>query len=92
MQLKEEVRLKITPNVFVYHVSLYFAMLFLFQYRTYESLRREHDSQIVEIAMKAGLRITPETWSTQLYGNTNRKSEMQSIIDKVGVVFSLWCC
>ena len=35
--------------------------------------------------MEAGLRISPETWSTQLYGTTNKKSEMQSIIDKVHV-------
>ena len=62
---------------------------FLFQYRTYETLRREHDAQIIRIAMEAGLRITPETWSTQLYGNTNRKSEMQSIIDKVRKFFEL---
>ena len=53
------------------------------QYRSYESLRREHDAQIIKIAMEAGLRITPETWSTQLYGNTCKKSDMQSIIDKV---------
>ena len=33
--------------------------------------------------MEAGLRISPETWSSQLYGTTNKKSEMQSIIDKV---------
>ena len=53
------------------------------EYRTYESLRREHDAQIIKIAMEAGLRISPEQWSTLLYGNPKRKSDMQSIIDKV---------
>ena len=30
------------------------------EFRTYESLRREHDSQIVQIATEAGLRIAPD--------------------------------
>ena len=51
----------------------------------YESLRREHDSQIIRMAMEAGLRISPEQWSTLLYGDHKHKSDMQSIIDKVGV-------
>ena len=33
--------------------------------------------------MEAGLRISPEMWSTQLFGNVSKKSDMQSIIDKV---------
>jgi len=53
------------------------------QYRTYDALRREHDSQIVHIAMEAGLRINPEQWSSLLYGDQSHKSHMQSIIDKL---------
>lgn len=55
----------------------------LFQYRNYDALRREHDSQIVQIALEAGLRISPEQWSALLYGDQTHKSHMQSIIDKV---------
>lgn len=51
--------------------------------RAYETLRREHDSQIVQIAMEAGLRIAPDQWSSLLYGDNTHKSHMQSIIDKV---------
>ncbi|GIY52582.1 roquin-1 [Caerostris extrusa] len=49
----------------------------------YETLRREHDAQIVQIATEAGLRIAPEQWSSLLYGDTAHKSHMQSIIDKL---------
>ncbi|XP_059147979.1 roquin-2-like [Physella acuta] len=52
------------------------------EFRQYESLRREHDSQIVQIAIEAGLRISPEQWSSLLYGDPAHKSHMQSIIDK----------
>ncbi|KAL4634862.1 roquin-1-like isoform X1 [Arapaima gigas] len=52
-------------------------------FRTYEALRREHDSQIVQIAMEAGLRIAPDQWSSLLYGDQSHKSHMQSIIDKL---------
>ncbi|KAI2810450.1 Roquin-1 [Blomia tropicalis] len=55
------------------------------EFRTYESLRREHDSQIVSIALENGLRISPEQWSSLLYGDNTHKSHMQSIIDKVFV-------
>lgn len=55
------------------------------EYASYESLRREHDTQIVSIAMDAGLRISPDQWSSLLYGDTSRKAQMQSIIDKVCV-------
>lgn len=54
------------------------------EFRSYEALRREHDAQIVHIAMEAGLRISPEQWSSLLYGDLAHKSHMQSIIDKVG--------
>ena len=53
------------------------------QFRTYEALRREHDAQIIRVAMEAGLRISPEQWSALLYGDQKHKSDMQSIIDKV---------
>uniref|UniRef100_A0A4W2HVY4 RING-type E3 ubiquitin transferase n=1 Tax=Bos indicus x Bos taurus TaxID=30522 RepID=A0A4W2HVY4_BOBOX len=52
------------------------------EFRSYEALRREHDAQIVHIAMEAGLRISPEQWSSLLYGDLAHKSHMQSIIDK----------
>ncbi|XP_013418060.1 roquin-1 isoform X1 [Lingula anatina] len=53
------------------------------EFRTYDALRREHDSQIVQIATEAGLRIAPEQWSSLLYGDAGHKSHMQSIIDKL---------
>jgi hypothetical protein len=53
------------------------------EFRNYESLRREHDSQIIQIAMEAGLRISPEQWSSLLYGDIQHKSSMQSVIDKL---------
>lgn len=53
------------------------------EFRTYETLRREHDTQIVQIATEAGLRIAPDQWSALLYGDNNHKSHMQSIIDKM---------
>jgi RING finger/CCCH-type zinc finger protein len=53
------------------------------KYRTYSALRKEHDAQIVQIAMEAGLHISPEQWSALLYGDDEHKSHMQSIIDKL---------
>ena len=53
------------------------------EYYSYDALRREHDTQIVSIAMEAGLRISPDQWSSLLYGDTNHKSHMQSIIDRL---------
>lgn len=53
------------------------------KYRTYSALRKEHDAQIVQIAMEAGLHISPEQWSALLYGDDDHKSHMQSIIDKL---------
>jgi len=38
------------------------------QFRDYDALRAEHDAQIVQIAMEAGLRISPDQWSSLLYG------------------------
>ena len=59
------------------------------QFRSYELLRREHDTQIIRMAMEAGLRISAEQWSSLLYGDDKHKSDMQSIIDKVQYV-SIW--
>lgn len=53
------------------------------EFRTYESLRREHDAQIVQMAMEAGLRISPDQWSALLYADQAHRSHMQSIIDKL---------
>ena len=53
------------------------------EFRTYDMLRREHDTQIVQIATEAGLRIAPDQWSSLLYGDSAHKSHMQSIIDKL---------
>ena len=53
------------------------------EFRNYDDLRREHDTQIVSIALEAGLRITPEQWSSLLYGDYSHKSELQSIVDKL---------
>lgn len=53
------------------------------EFRTYESLRREHDSQIVQIAFESGLRIGPDQWSALLYADQSHRSHMQSIIDKL---------
>lgn len=61
------------------------------EFRSYEALRREHDAQIVHIAMEAGLRISPEQWSSLLYGDLAHKSHMQSIIDKVCGIRSTFC-
>lgn len=53
------------------------------EYRDYESLRREHDTQIVQIATESGLRISPDQWSSLLYADQTHRSHMQSIIDTV---------
>ncbi|VDM37642.1 unnamed protein product [Toxocara canis] len=53
------------------------------EFRDYESLRREHDAQIVQVALEAGLRISPDQWSSLLYGDQSHRSHMQSIIDKL---------
>lgn len=45
-----------------------------------EALRREHDTQIMKIGLEAGIRFTPEQWSSLLYGDTSHKPLMQSII------------
>jgi len=53
------------------------------EFRNYESLRREHDAQIVKIALESGIRFSPEQWSSILYGDNTHKPHMQSVIDKL---------
>uniref|UniRef100_A0A8R1HIT2 RING-type E3 ubiquitin transferase n=1 Tax=Caenorhabditis japonica TaxID=281687 RepID=A0A8R1HIT2_CAEJA len=53
------------------------------EFRTYETLRREHDAQIIQIAFESGLRIGPDQWSALLYADQSHRSQMQSIIDKL---------
>ena len=53
------------------------------EFLQYDDLRKEHDSQIVQIAREAGLRIAPDQWSAILYGDQVHKSHMQSIIDRL---------
>ena len=60
------------------------------QFQSYEALRREHDAQIMRIAMESGLRIGPEQYSNLLYGKSTYKSQMQSILDKVCIASHLW--
>ena len=59
------------------------------EFRSYDSLRREHDAQIVQIALEAGLRIAPDQWSSLLYGDVAHKSHMQSIMDKLQVCHAI---
>ncbi len=51
------------------------------EYSKYQSLRRQHDSKIISIALNAGIRMSPEQWSHKLFGDATHKSDMQSIID-----------
>ena len=53
------------------------------EYSNYEQLRKQHDNQIITIAMESGIYMSPEQWSQKLYGDSNHKSKMQSIIDKI---------
>ena len=54
-------------------------------FRTYETLRREHDAQIVQIATEAGLRIAPDQWSSLLYGITQLL-----LLKQFGILSSLY--
>ena len=38
----------------------------------FQTLRREHDTQIVQIATEAGLRIAPDQWSSLLYAGDDQ--------------------
>uniref|UniRef100_A0A7I4Y9N7 RING-type E3 ubiquitin transferase n=1 Tax=Haemonchus contortus TaxID=6289 RepID=A0A7I4Y9N7_HAECO len=53
------------------------------EFRNYEALRKEHDAQIVQMAVECGLRISPDQWSALLYGDQAHRSHMQSIIDRL---------
>ena len=46
------------------------------EFRNYDGLRAEHDAQIVQIAMEAGLRISPDQWSSLLYGDCKHRKHM----------------
>lgn len=60
------------------------------EFRNYDVLRREHDTQIVQVALEQGLRISPDQWSALLYGDQHHRSHMQSIIDKVSYLKFRW--
>uniref|UniRef100_A0A8C1TJL2 RING-type E3 ubiquitin transferase n=1 Tax=Cyprinus carpio TaxID=7962 RepID=A0A8C1TJL2_CYPCA len=62
------------------------------EFRTYEALRREHDSQIVQIAMEGGLRIAPDQWSSLLYGDQSHKSHMQSYHPPLECIRNICTC
>ncbi|KJH46813.1 hypothetical protein DICVIV_07139 [Dictyocaulus viviparus] len=53
------------------------------EFRNYDSLRKEHDTQIVQMALECGLRISPDQWSVLLYGDQAHRSHMQSIINRM---------
>lgn len=53
------------------------------EFLKYPALRRQHDMQIIQIALESGIRMSPEQWSQKLFGDSTHKSEMQSIIDKI---------
>ena len=46
------------------------------EFRSYETLRREHDTQIVQIATEAGLRIAPDQWSSLLYAGEDQSEAL----------------
>lgn len=53
------------------------------EFRDYDLLRYEHDLQIVQIAMEAGLRVSVDQWSSLLYGDLTHRAHMQSIVDRI---------
>uniref|UniRef100_A0AC35TIQ0 RING-type E3 ubiquitin transferase n=1 Tax=Rhabditophanes sp. KR3021 TaxID=114890 RepID=A0AC35TIQ0_9BILA len=53
------------------------------EFRNYPGLRAEHDTQVVQIALEAKIRISPDQWSSLLYGDQDHKSHIQSIIDRL---------
>lgn len=59
------------------------------EYSKYSSLRRQHDMQIISIALEAGIRMTPEQWSKKLFGDETHRADMQSIIDSLQSQLSL---
>ena len=52
------------------------------EFRTYESLRREHDSQIVQIATEAGLRIAPDQVREEAASHSSRCIARNEIVSK----------
>ncbi|CAD5222518.1 unnamed protein product [Bursaphelenchus xylophilus] len=59
------------------------------EFRQYAALRREHDSQIVQIALEAGLRISPDQWSQLLYGDASHRQQMDLIVEQLTEPHSL---
>jgi hypothetical protein len=59
------------------------------EYSKYAALRRQHDMQIISIALEAGIRMTPEQWSKKLFGDETHRADMQSIIDSLQSQLSL---
>ena len=53
------------------------------EYRDYARLRREHDTQIVQIALEAGLHISADAFSFLLYGDSSHRECMEGILDAV---------
>jgi hypothetical protein len=47
------------------------------QFRNFDALRAEHDTQIVQIAMESGLRISADQWSSLLYGDSRHRVHMR---------------
>ncbi|CAF4193141.1 unnamed protein product [Rotaria sordida] len=52
------------------------------EYKMYENLRYEFDSIFIEINIKAELNISPEEWSSLLYGHIQHESIMEIIVKK----------
>jgi hypothetical protein len=52
-------------------------------FREFSALRTEHDTQIVQIAMETGLRISADQWSLLLYGDSRHRAYMQTICDRL---------
>lgn len=53
------------------------------EFRDYANLRKEHDFQIVQIASEAGLRISPDQWSTLLYGDPFHRPQLEKTIERL---------
>ncbi|KAI3409936.1 RING [Globodera pallida] len=53
------------------------------QFRSFETLRFEHDSQIVQIAIDAGLSVSPEYWASLLYADHRKRTHMLTVCDRI---------
>jgi hypothetical protein len=50
------------------------------EYLNYDQLRKQHDSQIIAIAIESGIQMSPEQWSQKLYGEIIQKIFAQHIL------------